>query len=169
MIVAGVTGTLLVWPLPQPWGSRLAHLHVDMKLGAPGALIVLVLTWVSVGLILSGLYLWWKTKVFRVRTRSGWRAFVIDLHYSLGAIFLVMMLIIATTGALRAHVNQPQARNIINRLHTSARFPQPVKVVYAVSSLIFVVEGVTGVLMWVNKKPWRKRRRDASAVRDSVA
>lgn len=159
IIIAGLTGVLLVWPLWPGWSTPLAHFHVDLALGPVGAWIVLVLTWVSVALILSGLYLWWKTKVFRVRTKSGWKAFVLDLHYSAGAIFLLIMLLIATTGALRAHVTHPRARQIISRLHTTARFPQPVKVVYAIGSFAFVVEGVTGVLMWVNKQPWRKRRR----------
>ena len=157
LVIAGLTGALLIWPIGQPWGSRMAHLHVNLFMGGPGEIIVLVCTWIGVVLILGGLYLWWKTKTFRIRTASGWRSFVIDLHYSLGVFTLLLTLVIAATGALRAHLGPGRARNVISRFHTTARFPQPVKAAYAVGSLAFVVEGITGVVMWAAKQ--RKARR----------
>lgn len=160
LVVAGLTGVLLVWPLGDPFTGTVAHFHVDMGLGRAGALVVLVSTWISVFLIAMGLYLWWQTKRIRIRTGSGWRTLAIDIHYSLGFLTLLITLLIAATGGLRQALSQSTLRKIVSRLHTAAGFPFPIKVVYALGSTVFVVEGVTGVLMWAQKQG---RQRKASS------
>ena len=158
VVAAGLSGALLVWPI----GRGMASWHTNLGLGRAGALIVLVGTWIAVALIASGLYLWWKSRTLRVRTRAGWRAFVIDLHYSLGALTLLITLLIAATGALRPILPQSQLHHVVTRLHLSAGFPAPIKMVYTIGSIAVAVQGLTGILMWASKQRIFRRRSGGS-------
>ena len=66
------------------------------------------------------------------------------------------MLLLAVTGVGMAFVtpqNQPQFRRVIFDFHTTRGFSTPIKVVYAVGTTGFLLQGVTGVVMW-----WKPRR-----------
>ena len=158
LILAGVTGAMLVWP--GSFGRWPARLHDSLAMGRPGVLIVLAATAAAVTLQISGLYLWWRTRRVRISTRLGWRRFATDLHHSVGALAFVVMLLIAgtaigrVTGRLLDPAQQHQdLRGKIARLHTTKGFPVAIKLVYAAASIGFAVQGVTGVVMW-----WRTRR-----------
>ena len=81
---------------------------------------------------------------------------VVDLHNSIGVLAVSIMLVLAVTGAARPVVKHPSLRPMISLLHTTEGFPTPIKVLYAVGSMGFMVQGVTGLLMW-----WRPRRRES--------
>jgi len=158
LIVAGVTGAMLVWP--GPFGRWPGKLHDTLALGRPGYWVVLVATAASVALQISGLYLWWRARKIRVRTRLGWGPFATDLHHAFGVLAFIIMLLIAGSALGRVAVRQldpgqqrQALRHTISRMHTTKDYPFAVKLIYVAGGLGFAIQGVTGVAMW-----WRLRR-----------
>jgi uncharacterized iron-regulated membrane protein len=158
LIVAGVTGAILAFPdLGGRWAGRW---HDSLALGRPGVLVVVAATGLAVILQATGLWLWWRTRRIRVSTKKGWRGLVSDLHHSIGAMGLIVMLVISLTALVRfgGHYLDPanrygDLRQAISRLHTTAGYPIAAKALLAAGSLCFAVQGITGVFMW-----WRPRR-----------
>ena len=153
LAVIGLTGAAFLIPAPRSVRSILEELHVNLMIPGVGREVVIAATIAAVLLELSGLYLWWKRRRWIVRWRSGWRLAAYDLHNVIGAALLVVMLLLAGTGVGRVAVRQvfPPRHVVVtgtNAVHTGRRFPAPVKVVYALGGLGFLVEGLTGVVMW---------------------
>lgn len=93
-------------------GSRLARsgfvhhvteLHLKLKLGASGARLVGIATILTLGLALSGLWLWWPLKLFWFRGRLTFRRFNFDLHNIAGLYSSVFLLIVALTGVTMSY------------------------------------------------------------------
>jgi uncharacterized iron-regulated membrane protein len=164
LAIAGVTGTLLVWPELLPAASGVGSLHETLALGRPGWYVVLAATAAGIALQASGVVLWWKTRRLRVRTDAGLWRFAFDLHGSAGVIALVVMLVLGATALGRVvtrSVPVPDAlASAVSRLHTTRDFPVAVKAVYAVSSLGFFVQGASGLVIW-----WKPKRASAGAER----
>ncbi|MGH9385403.1 MAG: PepSY domain-containing protein [Vicinamibacterales bacterium] len=152
--IAGVTGAFLVWPGSYPIRRLASRLHDTLALGAPGQLIVLIATWAAVILNVGGLYLWWRKKTITVRTTHGLRPALLDLHHAAGALGVLLMLSIAigAIGMQLARPRSPELLQTFSSLHTGGRFPIPIKILYTAGSMIFAVQGVTGVVMW-----WKTR------------
>jgi len=149
----GLTGTLFLLPGPTWFREMLEELHVHLMIPVIGREVVIVATAVAVLLELGGLYLWWKRGSWSIRWRAGWRLLSYDLHNVIGAGLLVIMLLLAVTGVARVAVRQvwPNSSVIVkgtNVLHTGLRFPAPIQVIYAIGGMGFLVQGVTGVVMW---------------------
>lgn len=152
LIIAGATGAMMVWGFQGAFRSSIGRIHENLALGKLGIWIVVLATAGAVVLQLGGVILWWKRKTLSVRTGSGWRTTVIDLHHAVGAIGLLLMLLIAATGVGMRMVGPGPVRRTIVDFHTSRRFPLAIDIAYAIGSLGFVVQGVTGVLMWARKR-----------------
>lgn len=156
--VAGLTGAVLTWPLPPPYNDMLIEAHMNLWLGEVGAWAVLIATAASLLLQAGGLYLWWRTKRLALETGVGWRRLMLDLHNVVGVLGFVVMLVIAATALGRVGLRGIEApgmgfaRKVVSRLHTAGGFPVPAKAVYAVASLGFAVQGVTGVALWLKSR-----------------
>jgi uncharacterized iron-regulated membrane protein len=159
LLVVGVSGALLVWPvLFHANQLKLGELHTRMFLGEPGEWLVISATVVSSILVLGGVILWWKRKLVAIQIRRGWWRFLFDLHHSLGAIAGILMLVIALTGVglvLTEHEDgsplspsEKAVRQVVHGLHTGREYGRAVKVLYALGSLAFVLQGVSGFMMW---------------------
>jgi uncharacterized iron-regulated membrane protein len=162
LAIAGVTGTLLVWPdaLPTRALEIIAGLHIDLLAGHTGANVMLGFTGLGILLQAGGLYLWWKSKRLRIRSDAGFWRWSYDVHGTIGVLFFVVMLILGATAIGRVvnrAVDLPGLPDVgkraISYLHTTNKFPFPVKVVWAIGSLGFLVQGVTGVVIW-----WKPKR-----------
>ena len=156
LAIVGVTGAVLVFPGTSPLKGIAGPLHERLGMGQFGWWIVVIVTIAAVFLELGGLYLWWKRKSIWVRMRSGWRPALFDLHHAVGLLSLPLMLLLAVSGVGMAFVtpqNQPQLRRVIFDFHTTRGFSTLIKVVYAIGTMGFMVQGVTGVAMW-----WKPRR-----------
>ena len=152
LIIAGATGAMMVWGFQGEFRRAVGRIHENLALGSLGTWIVVVATAGAILLQLGGLLLWWKRKTVSVRTGAGWKAGVIDLHHAVGVLGLLLMLLLAATGVGMRMVGPGVVRKTIVDFHTSRRFPLAIDIVYAVGSLGFVVQGVTGILMWARKK-----------------
>lgn len=162
--IVGVTGALIFLPRSCLFRRIAGRLHETLALGAVGRWIVMVATVSAILLQLGGLYLWWKRKSVRVDASLGWRRAAFDLHHAVGFIGFVLMLVLAATGVGRAVFRSMDTgdryrgvRSAMTRFHTAESFSTPVKVLYALGSAGFMVQGVTGVVIW-----WKPRRSSGS-------
>ncbi|MDB4874647.1 MAG: putative iron-regulated rane protein [Gemmatimonadetes bacterium] len=90
------TRTIAEWNATLP--RRLHVLHVTLLASKIGGEIVAIATIVSLLLVLSGVYIWWRDKIWRVRWSASWKRVVFDLHHSLGAIAAVVLVVITASG-----------------------------------------------------------------------
>lgn len=156
LAIAGATGTVLVFATGRLRGLT-GPVHEALAVGRIGAMVVLAATAAAVLLEAGGVYLWWRRKVFTVETRFGWRRMVNDLHHLTGLAGLVLMLMLAVTALLMRVVtpeSNPWLRDVIVDLHTTRDYGWALKTLIGLASLGFVVQGVTGVVMW-----WKPGRR----------
>jgi uncharacterized iron-regulated membrane protein len=155
LILAGVTGAVLVLPLSQPTIDWLIEAHMNLLAGTTGQWVVFAATVASVLLQIGGLYLWWPVKSLRVRTNRGWWRASYDFHNLVGVVALLVMLLLAATAVGRVffrYVPMPLALEMLprvnSRLHTAGGFPAPIKALYFVASMAFALQAVTGALVW---------------------
>ena len=113
--------------------------------------LVVTATVLAVVLELGGLVLWWKRKSLRVRIKRGWRQALIDAHHLAGIIGFPIMFLLSLTGVGMAFLTRrahPELRNVVFNLHTAKDLPLPLKLLFAVATTGFLVQGVTGLVMW---------------------
>ena len=163
LAIVGGTGALIVWEMPFRGFLRrfLGRLHESLGFswfgGWPGFFgdsVVNIATALAVVLQLGGLALWWKRKTLYVTGRSGLWRLCFDLHHSIGIVLIPLMLVLAVTGTVMAFSTPkeyPVLWPLMRRFHTG-HFGFPIEVVYAIASLGFVAQGVTGVVVW-----WKPR------------
>jgi uncharacterized iron-regulated membrane protein len=151
LAIVGATGVPLLFDRGTFIEKVAGRLHETLAMGSVGASIVFVATLNAILLQVSGLYLWWRRKAMRVRWRQGWRRAIFDLHHLAGAAGLPFMLMLAVTGAIMAwpgRLLEPELGRMNAAMHTGRTFAWPVQVLYAVFTIGFVVQSVTGFLMW---------------------
>jgi uncharacterized iron-regulated membrane protein len=158
--IVGVTGAMIF--LPRSWLLRriAGRLHDSLALGLVGWWTVVIVTAVAVVLQLSGLCLWWRRKALRLHATRSLRRAAFDLHHAVGFVAFLLMLLLAATGVGRplirgidADGRHKQLRSLMTKLHTAESFPLPVKALYALASTGFMIQGITGVIIW-----WTLRR-----------
>ncbi len=80
------------------WEQTMLKLHVNLLQGPTGGTVVVVATCITLGLALTGLWLWWPLRIFGFRKGANFRRFNLDLHSIAGLYSSVFLLIIGTTG-----------------------------------------------------------------------
>lgn len=86
--------------------QTLLKLHVNLLQGRIGNRIVAAATLLTVGLALTGLWLWWPLRIWRFCKGPGFRRFNLDLHSMAGLYSSLFLLIIAVTGATMAYLGE---------------------------------------------------------------
>jgi len=159
LAVTGVTGALLASPIGDTPVRAIAHaLHEHLAMGALGGSArklgywtVVWTTVVSILLLLGGVFLWWERKIILVRTGKGWRRTFFDLLHSVGILGLALMFLMAVTGAALPFWGGASATLL--DLHTGRGYSQPIKLIYMAAATAFMVQGMTGIVMW-----WKPKR-----------
>jgi uncharacterized iron-regulated membrane protein len=103
--------TVVEWNRTLP--RRLHVLHVTLMSGRIGGEIVAIATIVSLLLVLSGIYLWWRDKIWRVRWSASWKRVVFDLHHQLGVVAAIVLVLITTSGLV---IHYETLDNLVYRL-----------------------------------------------------
>ncbi len=80
------------------WEQTMMKLHVNLLQGPTGGTIVVVATCITLGLALTGLWLWWPLRIFGFRKGANFRRFNLDLHSVAGLYSSVFLLILGITG-----------------------------------------------------------------------
>jgi uncharacterized iron-regulated membrane protein len=177
LAIAGGTGVLLIWrgrPFWEQsewllWAGRVSgpiHEHLAMGrigMGRAGSLVVVTATGLAILIELGGLVLWWRKKILWVRPGRGWWRTCFEIHHLVGLIFLPLMLLLAVTGFAMGILDGEKHAELwrfLARLH-KGNYPFPVDALYAMASLGFVVQGVTGLAVWWRPTAANKVRREA--------
>src|SRR5258705_3209836 len=84
LVIVIASGAVLIWPGPLPFRSTANRLHVALRLGRVGRVLVIASTVLALVILIAGLVLWWKDKRIIVRTDAGWRRTIFDLHHAVG-------------------------------------------------------------------------------------
>ena len=102
VLVNPYTGAILTNPPgPDPlvaFMRKIHLLHTQLVGGRVGNAIVVAVTFVALFLVLSGVVIWWRDKLWRVNASGSWKRTNFDLHHSLGIFSAVVLLIITSTG-----------------------------------------------------------------------
>jgi uncharacterized iron-regulated membrane protein len=92
--------TVAEWNATLP--RRLHVFHVTLMASKIGGAIVGIATTVALLLVLSGIVVWWRDKIWRVRWSASWKRVNFDLHHALG-LFAALVLIIITLSGMAIH------------------------------------------------------------------
>jgi uncharacterized iron-regulated membrane protein len=168
LAVVGVTGALLLLPETSKAWETAAGLHDSLALGRPGWLLVVWCTAAALLLQATGLVLWLRRPQWRVRVRNGWATFLRDLHYSSGAVTLPITLLLVLTGLGRPALREiglaaddAWILDLVSDLHTGHGLPEPVRWLLGIGSVSFLLQGVSGIVMWWPRpRPRRDRLSD---------
>ena len=79
---------------------RLHVLHTTLGIGG----IVGIVTIAALILVVTGIIIWWRDKLWRIRWSASWKRIVYDLHHSLGIIASLVLLIVTASG-IAIHYN----------------------------------------------------------------
>jgi len=78
---------------------RQVHLlHTRLLGGAAGSVVVVSFTIAALVLVITGLVVWWRDKIWRVRLTASWKRINFDLHHVAGVFSAVVLLVITATG-----------------------------------------------------------------------
>ena len=80
------------------WEQTMIKLHVNLLQGPVGGTVVVVATCITLGLALTGLWLWWPLRIFGFRRGVNFRRFNFDLHSAAGLYSSVFLLVLGITG-----------------------------------------------------------------------
>jgi uncharacterized iron-regulated membrane protein len=86
--------------------TRLHQFHTSLLAGSTGRLVVGFVTIGALILVLSGLFLWWREKLWRIQWSASWKRIAFDLHHTFGAAAAIVLLIITGTGVWIGFPNQ---------------------------------------------------------------
>ncbi|MFO1439662.1 MAG: PepSY-associated TM helix domain-containing protein [Verrucomicrobiaceae bacterium] len=125
-------GTLLgTRPRMGGWEQTMIKLHVNLMQGPVGGTVVVIATCITLGLALTGLWLWWPLRIFGVRRGSSFRRFNLDLHSVAGLYSSVFLLIFGITGLT------------LRYMHGEHPHPPQVPIVQPNQPLLSVDEAIT--------------------------
>lgn len=100
------TGAILgIRPRMGLWWQTFVKLHVNLMLGSTGGLIVEIATWITLGLALTGLWLWWPLRIFGFRKGANFRRFNLDLHSVAGLYSSLFLIVVCVTGLTMRHLH----------------------------------------------------------------
>jgi uncharacterized iron-regulated membrane protein len=123
------TGEVLPEPTrPDPLVAfmRKAHvLHTQLLAGRAGSTIVVAVTFIALFLVLSGIVIWWREKLWRVNTSASWKRINFDLHHALGVSAAIVLLLITSTGLWVHYATVDDWMRKLNRSPTPAAPAQP--------------------------------------------
>ena len=125
VLINPYTGAILPDPGPDPVVAfmRKVHLlHTQLLGGRVGNKIVVATTLVALFLVLSGIVVWWREKLWRVNTAASWKRINFDLHHSLGIFSALLLLVITSTGLW---VNFGKVDNWMLKLNRAPTPPVP--------------------------------------------
>lgn len=78
----------------------ISRLHTGRVAGQAGQAAVGIFTLIAFVGVLSGLYLWWPRKIFKVKWSANWRRVNFDLHNVFGLFASVVLLFTLLTGVM---------------------------------------------------------------------
>jgi uncharacterized iron-regulated membrane protein len=112
------------------WEQTMIKLHVNLLQGSAGGMIVVVATCLTLGLAITGLWLWWPLRIFGFRKGAGFMRFQLDLHSVAGLYSSLFLIVICITGLT------------LRYLHGEHPQPPPMPLVTPGASLLSIDEAI---------------------------
>lgn len=133
VFVSPYTGEVLGRRTPQQRDAGLISgffrlngtLHTSLMGKAIGNQVVVWSTIAAVFLILGGIYLWWRDKVWRVQLAASWKRINFDLHHLLGITTFVVLFLMTATGVAMHYSIIGRAIGRLDRLSDPVPAPTP--------------------------------------------
>lgn len=123
------TGAILPNPTSPDRLSRFIRavhlLHTRLLGGGIGSAIVVAVTFVALFLVLTGIIIWWREKLWRIHTSASWKRINFDLHHSIGIFSAIVLLIITATGLWVHYGAVDEWMRKLNRSPTPSPATQP--------------------------------------------
>jgi len=142
------TGHVLGHRTAAEWNKtlprRLHVLHVTLMSGKIGGEIMAIATIASLVLVLSGIYLWWGDKIWRVRWSASWKRVVFDLHHQLGILAAIVLVLITASGLV---IHYRALNNLVYRLDRTAPDEIPDQLTPASPSASISVDSLQAVAL----------------------
>lgn len=86
---------------------RRVHLfHTSLLGGSIGEGVVAFVTLASLVLVLTGLIVWWRDRLWRINWSASWKRIVFDIHHALGVFAALVLLIVTGTGVWMGYKHQ---------------------------------------------------------------
>jgi uncharacterized iron-regulated membrane protein len=85
---------------------RIHQFHTSFLAGSTGNAVVALLTLSSLVLVLTGLIIWWRDRLWRIRWSASWKRVIFDLHHALGVFAAVILVFITGTGVWMGYSRQ---------------------------------------------------------------
>ena len=101
---------------------RLHVLHVSLLADGIGGEIVGIVTVAALLLVITGIIIWWRDKLWRVRWSASWKRIAFDLHHSLGIVASLVLFVITASGIV---IHYETFGRTIARLDSTPRVPSP--------------------------------------------
>ncbi len=101
---------------------RLHVLHTSFLARNVGGAIVGIVTVAALLLVITGIIVWWRDKLWRIRWSASWKRIAYDLHHSLGIIASLVMFVITASGMV---IHYDTFGRAIATLDATPRTPPP--------------------------------------------
>lgn len=101
---------------------RLHVLHVRLVGKTIGGTIVGISTIIALILVLTGVVLWWRDKLWRIHGGASWKRIVYDLHHASGIVTGIVLVVITASGLV---IHYETLSKAIDKLNQSPPPPQP--------------------------------------------
>lgn len=85
--------------------QKIHRFHTSLLAGNRGKAVVGVVTLAALGLVLTGLILWWRDRQWRIQWSASWKRITFDLHHALGIVASSILLLLTATGAWIAYAD----------------------------------------------------------------
>jgi uncharacterized iron-regulated membrane protein len=93
------------------WEQTMLKLHVNLLQGPIGGTVVVVATCITLGLALTGLWLWWPLRIFGFRKGANFRRFHLDLHSVAGLYSSLFLIVLGISGLTLRYMHGEHPQN----------------------------------------------------------
>lgn len=121
---------------------RLHVLHTSLMAHGTGGTVVAIVTLASLLLTVSGLVLWWRDRLWRVRWSASWKRIAFDLHHALGVLASIALFIITASGLA---IHYEAIGKAISRLDATSRAASPTQPASPGGGKVLSLDALAGV------------------------
>jgi uncharacterized iron-regulated membrane protein len=104
---------------------RLHLLHVRLLGGRAASEVVGIATLVALVVVLTGLVVWWRDRLWRIQWSASWKRVTFDLHHALGVFAWVVLIVITASGVVIHYDTFGKLIGRLDRLPASPPAKQP--------------------------------------------
>lgn len=82
------------------------QIHTSLFAGPTGNSLVALVALSSLILVVTGVVIWWRGRIWRVRWSASWKRIIFDLHHALGVLAALVLVVVCGTGVWIGYYKQ---------------------------------------------------------------